>query len=158
MLKGLDVTWTEQYRNYTLEQFGHDYEGGAGSWGEGSGHYDGLGWGTLLYRLDQSDVAAALNESTSTSAATSTSTSRSVSSSSYFTISTGVLVPTIVTGSNSASPASSSATLLSNVTVVPTTFALSTILATTTASRMSTYITSSAGSAIDTIYEVVYVC
>lgn len=35
MLKGLDVTWTEQYRNYTLERFGNGYEGGAGSWGEG---------------------------------------------------------------------------------------------------------------------------
>ncbi|KAI1634054.1 hypothetical protein F4809DRAFT_544641 [Biscogniauxia mediterranea] len=32
------------YLSKTLESFG-GFEGGAGSWGEGSGHYDGLGWG-----------------------------------------------------------------------------------------------------------------
>ncbi|KAL3419814.1 hypothetical protein PVAG01_08312 [Phlyctema vagabunda] len=57
-IKGVDAPWTEQFRNYTNEGMG-GFEGGAGSWGEGSGHYDGLGWGSLLYRLDDGDVDAA---------------------------------------------------------------------------------------------------
>ena len=40
------------YLNSTLQVFG-GYEPGAGSWGEGSGHYDASGWGSLLYRLEQ---------------------------------------------------------------------------------------------------------
>ncbi|CAG7562566.1 unnamed protein product [Fusarium equiseti] len=56
-IKGLDAPWTTGYLNKTLEYFG-GFEGGAGSWGEGSGHYDGLGWGSLLYHLDESDVRA----------------------------------------------------------------------------------------------------
>ena len=104
MLKGLDVTWTEQYRNYTIEQFGGSYEGGAGSWGDESGQYDGLGWGTLLYRLDESDVSAVLNASTSVSAAAPTSTS-----------SAGAIIP------------STFATSIS--TPVPTTSTMSTISA-----------------------------
>jgi hypothetical protein len=55
--KRLDAPWTEAYLNKSLDFFG-GYEGGAGSWGEGSGHYDGLGWGSLLYRADSpSDVS-----------------------------------------------------------------------------------------------------
>ena len=56
-VKGVDAPWTEKYKNYTVTQMG-GFEGGGGSWGEGSGHYDGLGWGSLLYHLDESDVAA----------------------------------------------------------------------------------------------------
>jgi len=56
-VKGLEAPWTTAYLNKTLEYFG-GFEGGAGSWGEGSGHYDGLGWGSLLYHLDASDVRA----------------------------------------------------------------------------------------------------
>ena len=54
-IKGLDAPWTTAYLNKSLEYFG-GFEGGAGSWGEGSGHYDGLGWGSLLHHLDESDV------------------------------------------------------------------------------------------------------
>ncbi|KAI8664902.1 Alginate-lyase domain-containing protein [Fusarium sp. Ph1] len=54
-IKGLDAPWTTAYLNKSLEFFG-GYEGGAGSWGEGSGHYDGLGWGSLLHHLDEADV------------------------------------------------------------------------------------------------------
>ena len=43
------------YLNHTL-QFFNGFEGGAGSWGGNSGHYDGLGWGSLLYRLEEEDV------------------------------------------------------------------------------------------------------
>ncbi|RTE76326.1 hypothetical protein BHE90_009199 [Fusarium euwallaceae] len=54
-IKGLDAPWTTAYLNKSLEFFG-GYEGGAGSWGEGSGHYDGLGWGSLLHHLDEADI------------------------------------------------------------------------------------------------------
>ncbi|RSL59534.1 hypothetical protein CEP54_007217 [Fusarium duplospermum] len=54
-IKGLEAPWTTAYLNKSLEFFG-GYEGGAGSWGEGSGHYDGLGWGSLLHHLDEADV------------------------------------------------------------------------------------------------------
>ena len=55
VIKGLQVPWTERYLNHTL-QFFKGFEGGAGSWGEGAGHYDGLGWGSLLYRLEKEDM------------------------------------------------------------------------------------------------------
>lgn len=57
MIKGMDAPWTTLFLNESLKYY-KDAEGGAGSWGEGSGHYDGLGWGSLLYHLDESDVAA----------------------------------------------------------------------------------------------------
>ena len=57
-IKGVDAPWTALYRNYTVTSF-KGFEGGAGSYGEGSGHYDGLGWGSLLHRLDEDDVASA---------------------------------------------------------------------------------------------------
>ena len=65
-IKGSEAPWTTKYLNHTLESFGGIFEGGAGSYGEGSGHYDGLGWGTLLYRRDQADADAAQPSSTST--------------------------------------------------------------------------------------------
>ncbi|KAJ5822519.1 Chondroitin AC/alginate lyase [Penicillium robsamsonii] len=55
---GMDAPWTTLFLNNSLDYYG-GAEGGAGSWGEGSGHYDGLGWGSLLYRMDESDVVAA---------------------------------------------------------------------------------------------------
>ncbi|GIJ87955.1 hypothetical protein Asppvi_006871 [Aspergillus pseudoviridinutans] len=58
MIKGMDAPWTTLFLNESLNYY-KGAEGGAGSWGEGSGHYDGLGWGSLLHRLDESDVAAA---------------------------------------------------------------------------------------------------
>ncbi|KAM0359965.1 hypothetical protein ACHAP4_003586 [Fusarium culmorum] len=69
-LKGFEAPWTTAYLNNSLESFG-GFEGGAGSWGEGSGHYDGLGWGSLLYRLEESDVRA-IKLSATTSIASST--------------------------------------------------------------------------------------
>ena len=57
-IKGVDAPWTMLYRNYTVTSF-KGFEGGAGSYGEGSGHYDGLGWGSLLYRLDADDILEA---------------------------------------------------------------------------------------------------
>ncbi|KAK7745844.1 hypothetical protein SLS53_002562 [Cytospora paraplurivora] len=56
-IKGLDAPWTTEYLNYTVTGYG-GFEPGAGTYGEGSGHYDGLGWGSLLYHMDDSDVAA----------------------------------------------------------------------------------------------------
>jgi len=56
VIKNQKAPWTTKFWNKTLEQFG-GYEPGAGAWGEGSGHYDSLGWGSLLYRLEESDVA-----------------------------------------------------------------------------------------------------
>lgn len=53
----MDAPWTTLYLNQSLAYYG-GAEGGAGSLGEGSGHYDGLGWGSLLHHMDASDVAA----------------------------------------------------------------------------------------------------
>ena len=57
VVKGLQAPWTKLYLNHTLEWFG-GFEGGAGSWGQNSGQYDGLGWGSLLYRQETSDCKA----------------------------------------------------------------------------------------------------
>ncbi|KAM5344909.1 hypothetical protein ACJ41O_010771 [Fusarium nematophilum] len=73
-IKGVDAPWTTDYLNKTLDFFG-GFEGGAGSWGEGSGHYDGLGWGSLLHHLDESDVRA-VDASASTSSDVSTTATR----------------------------------------------------------------------------------
>ncbi|KAI6774867.1 hypothetical protein HG530_001625 [Fusarium avenaceum] len=72
--KGLEAPWTTAYLNNSLEFF-KGFEGGAGSWGEGSGHYDGLGWGSLLHHLDESDVAAEKPSGSSSSAVSKTSNS-----------------------------------------------------------------------------------
>ncbi|KAF7556412.1 hypothetical protein G7Z17_g1475 [Cylindrodendrum hubeiense] len=71
-IKGLEAPWTTEYLNNTLEYFG-GFEGGAGSWGEGSGHYDGLGWGSLLHHLG--DTVNASTTTSQSTAATPTSTS-----------------------------------------------------------------------------------
>ncbi|KAJ5173603.1 Chondroitin AC/alginate lyase [Penicillium coprophilum] len=47
-------------------------EGGADSWGECSGHYDGLGWGKFLYHMDDSDVGAAFSSKSASSTANPT--------------------------------------------------------------------------------------
>lgn len=67
-IKGLDAPWTTEYLNYTLSGYG-GFEPGAGSLGEGSGHYDGLGWGSLLYHMDAEDVVAYLGNKTTTASA-----------------------------------------------------------------------------------------
>ncbi|KUL88377.1 hypothetical protein ZTR_04959 [Talaromyces verruculosus] len=50
VLKGLDVTYTKQYRDLVVAD-GSGAEGGGGDYGTTSGGYDQLGWGTLLYTL-----------------------------------------------------------------------------------------------------------
>ncbi|KAJ9150929.1 gpi anchor protein [Pleurostoma richardsiae] len=80
-VKGVEAPWTADYLNKTLDYFG-GFEGGAGSWGEGSGHYDGLGWGSLLYHQDGSENAtSSSNLATSTSASTVSTTSTEPSTS-----------------------------------------------------------------------------
>ncbi|KAF5670131.1 GPI anchored [Fusarium circinatum] len=74
-IKGLDAPWTKAYLNNSLEFFG-GFEGGAGSWGEGSGHYDGLGWGSLLHHLDESDIQAAKSSAAGPKPTATTSESR----------------------------------------------------------------------------------
>ncbi|GLI74940.1 hypothetical protein PoHVEF18_003189 [Penicillium ochrochloron] len=77
--KGMHAPWTTRFLNNSLDHYGGT-EGGAGSWGEGAGHYDGLGWGSLLYHMDEADVAAlaspssALSTPSPTSSASPTST------------------------------------------------------------------------------------
>lgn len=73
-IKGVEAPWTELYKNYTVKSMG-GFEGGAGSWGEGSGHYDGLGWGSLLYHLDAADVPAVSSTSPASQSTTSSSPS-----------------------------------------------------------------------------------
>lgn len=68
-IKGLDAPWTTKYLNYTLTGYG-GFEPGAGTYGEGSGHYDGLGWGSLLYHMDDADVEAAVKQTDGISANT----------------------------------------------------------------------------------------
>ncbi|KZV89623.1 GPI anchored protein [Exidia glandulosa HHB12029] len=49
-LKGLNASWTGQYRDLVVSQAG-GAEGGGGDYGSNSGGYDQLGHGTLLFRL-----------------------------------------------------------------------------------------------------------
>ncbi|KAH7079523.1 chondroitin AC/alginate lyase [Paraphoma chrysanthemicola] len=56
-VKGLKAPWTTLYRNHTIYKTG--YETGIGAGGDTSGQYDGLGWGSLLHRLDEDDVQEA---------------------------------------------------------------------------------------------------
>lgn len=72
-IKGLDAPWTTEYLNYTVTGYG-GFEPGAGTYGEGSGHYDGLGWGSLLYHMDDSDVAAYRSSNSTSTTAASNST------------------------------------------------------------------------------------
>ncbi|KAF2181156.1 chondroitin AC/alginate lyase [Zopfia rhizophila CBS 207.26] len=51
VLKGLNTSWTQKYRDLVVSQ-GGGAEGGGGDYGTTSGGYDQLGYGTLLYRLD----------------------------------------------------------------------------------------------------------
>ncbi|KAL2852224.1 chondroitin AC/alginate lyase [Aspergillus pseudodeflectus] len=95
-IKRLEAPWTTAYLNSTLEYFGGLFEKGIG-YGEGSGHYDGVGWGTLLYRLEDDDLEALRQ-----GAAPATTVSQEIASSS------------------SASPPSSTATALQSTTTAST--------------------------------------
>lgn len=79
MIKKRTAPWTTKYLNKTLERFG-GYEPGAGAWGEGSEHYDSLGWGSLLYRLEESDVTQTSSMATSHASSIASSTLSSASS------------------------------------------------------------------------------
>lgn len=96
VIKNQKAPWTTEFLNKTLEHFG-GYESGAGAFGEGSGHYDSLGWGSLLYRLEESDVARAANIAVSSASLIPSSAlpvaSSVISSSSVLTIITPTHTP-----------------------------------------------------------------
>jgi hypothetical protein len=50
-LKGLDSSWTDAYRDWVNGNSTGGVEGGGGNYGSTSGGFDGLGFGTLLYRI-----------------------------------------------------------------------------------------------------------
>ncbi|KAJ0416594.1 chondroitin AC/alginate lyase [Aspergillus carlsbadensis] len=112
-IKGLDAPYTVAYRNNTLEYFGGLFEKGIG-YGEGSGHYDGVGWGTLLYRLEEDDLEA-IQGGTSTATATATFQS-SASSSPASSPSSTVIASESATPSTIASSAASVSTSRASTT------------------------------------------
>lgn len=93
-IKGLEGPWTELYKNFTVESMG-GFEGGAGSWGEGSGHYDGLGWGSLLYHLDAADIPAVSSTSLASHSTTSSEPSAASSTSSLLAPSSAYLTTSV---------------------------------------------------------------
>jgi hypothetical protein len=50
-LKGLNSSWTDAYRDMVNSNSADGVEGGGGNYVSTSGGFDGLGFGTLLYRL-----------------------------------------------------------------------------------------------------------
>ncbi|KAH8705736.1 chondroitin AC/alginate lyase [Talaromyces proteolyticus] len=50
-LKGLNSSWTDAYRDFINANSTDGVEGGGGNYGSTSGGFDGLGFGTLLYRI-----------------------------------------------------------------------------------------------------------
>ncbi|KAI4602528.1 hypothetical protein KJ359_009776 [Pestalotiopsis sp. 9143b] len=50
-LKGLNASWSQQFRDYVNENITANVEGGGGDFGPNSGGFDAFGHGTLLYRL-----------------------------------------------------------------------------------------------------------
>ncbi|KAJ5109853.1 hypothetical protein N7532_002498 [Penicillium argentinense] len=50
-LKGLDSSWSDAYRDWVNTNSTSGVEGGGGNYGSTSGGFDGLGFGTLLYRI-----------------------------------------------------------------------------------------------------------
>lgn len=103
-VKGRDAPWTTEYLNYTITGYG-GFEPGAGTWGEGSGHYDGLGWGSLLYHMDDDDVAAVAND---------------VAASSTSSITAAALTKVHVAAFNTSAAATSSTLAVSTATIKPT--------------------------------------
>ncbi|KAJ5758787.1 hypothetical protein N7520_005943 [Penicillium odoratum] len=97
VVKGLDAPWTKKYLNYSLSEFG-GFEPGAGAWGDDSGDYDCLGWGSLLYHQDASDVAAAKSAASSSAVASSRyyTSSSTRAPSTFLTLQTSI-VPTTQT-------------------------------------------------------------
>ncbi|CAH0027153.1 unnamed protein product [Clonostachys rhizophaga] len=104
-VKKLDAPWTKAYLNKTLEEYG-GFEPGSGAMGEGSGRFDGLGWGSLLYRVDDSDVVESSSASETPARTTTSSSSATPTGSS-----------TLIDKVTSATPVSS--TLSSTVDTIP---------------------------------------
>jgi hypothetical protein len=52
-LKGLNASWTLEFRDYVNRNISANVEGGGGDYSPNSGGYDALGHGTLLYRLKE---------------------------------------------------------------------------------------------------------
>lgn len=104
-VKKLDAPWTKAYLNKTLEEYG-GFELGSGAMGEGSGRFDGLGWGSLLYRVDDSDVVESPSASETPARTTTSSSSATPTGSS-----------TLLDNVTSATPVSS--TLSSTVDTTP---------------------------------------
>lgn len=53
-LKGLDASWTKEFRDYVNNNLTDNIEGGGGDYGPNSGGFDAFGHGTLMYRLESS--------------------------------------------------------------------------------------------------------
>lgn len=51
-IKGVSAPYTLEFRDWAVEKNG-GAEGGGGDYGRTSGGYDQLGYGTLLFRLDE---------------------------------------------------------------------------------------------------------
>lgn len=52
-IKGLDASWSLEYRDFVNANLTGRIEGGGGDYGPNSGGYDALGHGTLMYRLKE---------------------------------------------------------------------------------------------------------
>ena len=111
-IKGQSAPWTTQYWNKSLETSG-GVEIGSGAYGSPyvSGYYDTLGWGTILYHLNDTDVIAA-RAAFSSSSSISTSSS-SVPSSSSVLQSSSTPLPA---SQSSVSPSSISSSLADHAT------------------------------------------
>jgi hypothetical protein len=132
---GMDVPWVKAYLDYSLPLYpgSPGYEGGLGSWGEGSGHYDSLGWGSLLHHLDNEDVAAAKSGSATAvfSSITSIPTSSvpSFSTTSVDSVSTSS-VDSVVSSSQEASASTSAYSSSIAAYSTSTTFAVTAVATT----------------------------
>ncbi|KAH7347004.1 chondroitin AC/alginate lyase [Pyrenochaeta sp. MPI-SDFR-AT-0127] len=63
--------YTTLFKNYTAESTQSSFKPGVGLGGEGSGHFDGVGWGSLLHRLGEDYVPAVSSTSLASQPTTS---------------------------------------------------------------------------------------
>jgi hypothetical protein len=54
-IKGLDASWSLEYREFVNRNLTGNIEGGGGDYSPNSGGYDAFGHGTLMYRLEAED-------------------------------------------------------------------------------------------------------
>lgn len=52
-LKGIDASWSLEYRDFVNGNLTENIEGGGGDYSPNSGGYDSLGHGTLMYRIER---------------------------------------------------------------------------------------------------------